>query len=167
MKLLELSEEEARTLLREAGAVGRIAFCTPDGPTILPVNYSVVDSTIVIRTMADSVIAQYAPGTTLAFEADQVDYRTEHGWSVVAKGPAHRIDHLRELAHVYVTWLPHPWATGERDVFLRIDCAEITGRRLGDDWDIESGLPTGDEPKPELLRGPVREDEHPGPRPAH
>ena len=167
MKLVKLTDEEAQRLLRHGGAVGRVAFCTPEGPTILPVNYSVVDDAIVIRTMADSAIAaiaHHAPGAELAFEADQFDYRSQRGWSIVAKGPAHRIDHLRELAHVYVTWLPHPWATGERDVFVWIDVQEITGRRLGDDWEVETQLPQGDEPAPELLRGPIREDAHPRPR---
>lgn len=163
MRLVELTEAEAWDLLHR-GATGRIAFCTQDGPHILPVNYAVVDATIVIRTLPDSAIARHAPGSRLAFETDQFDVDNERGWSVVAVGPTHRIDHLRELAHVYATWLPHPWANGERDVFLRIDCERLTGRRVSDDWELASLLPLTDPVEPELLGGPIRDDLHPARR---
>ena len=48
----ELSPEECRELLM-AGLVGRVAMCTPMGPHIVPVNYSVLDDTVIVWDIAD------------------------------------------------------------------------------------------------------------------
>lgn len=48
-ELVALSAEECRRRLARHG-VGRLAVITDEGPTVLPVNYGVVDGTIAFRT---------------------------------------------------------------------------------------------------------------------
>lgn len=130
----ELSESECESLLR-AGVVGRVAMSTPTGPQILPVNYSVVDGAIVIRTSPYSLLGTYGRDTTLAFEVDQFDHQRQRGWSVVARGRAEVVQDAGELEHIRRTWPPHPWAGGVRSLFVRVPCSELTGRQLGTGWD--------------------------------
>ena len=82
---LELSSQECEDLLR-AGVAGRIAVSTPGGPHIIPVNYSVVDGAIVVRTSPYSLLGTHGRNTVLAFEVDHFDHEQQHGWSVVARG---------------------------------------------------------------------------------
>ena len=69
----EIPLEECRELLR-AGLVGRVAVSTPMGPHIVPVNYAIVDDTIVLRTSPYSVLGSHARGAILAIEIDQFDF---------------------------------------------------------------------------------------------
>lgn len=139
MELIELPRHQSESLLR-SGVVGRVAFTAPDGPHVIPVNYSVVDESVVFRTSEDSLMALHAPGATIAFEVDQFDYENHRGWSVVARGEAHRIYSPRELEHVLAVWEPRPWAGGSRHVFLKFGWEELSGRRLGAGWSIEENL---------------------------
>jgi nitroimidazol reductase NimA-like FMN-containing flavoprotein (pyridoxamine 5'-phosphate oxidase superfamily) len=136
----ELSPEECRELL-SAGLVGRVAVCTPVGPHIVPVNYAVVDDAVVIRTTPYSVLGSHARGATLAVEVDQFDYERQRGWSVVARGRAEAVNGAEELNHIRSVWDPHTWATGQRNLYLRMRWSELTGRRLGSGWDPKTGLP--------------------------
>jgi nitroimidazol reductase NimA-like FMN-containing flavoprotein (pyridoxamine 5'-phosphate oxidase superfamily) len=74
--------------LSSAKSVGRVAFCTDDGPIVLPVNYVVHDMAVVVRTSPDSSLARHAHGSRMAFEVDEVDEYTQSGWSVVFTGTA-------------------------------------------------------------------------------
>lgn len=136
----ELSCSECEALLR-AGAVGRVALSTPTGPQIVPVNYSVVDSSIILRTSAYSVLGTYGREATLAFEVDHFDQPNQRGWSVVARGRADVVQDQAELDHIRSVWEPRPWASGVRALFLRIRWTELTGRQLGNGWQPMRDLP--------------------------
>jgi len=136
----DLAETECAELLR-AGLVGRVAVCTPDGPHILPVNYSVVDDAVVIRTTPYSLLGSNAKGAVLALEVDQFDYEYERGWSVVARGRCDVVVDPAQLEHIRQTWNPTTWAKGGRTLYLRMRWTEISGRRLGQGWDPMSELP--------------------------
>ena len=139
-ELFDLTTTECEDLLR-AGLVGRVAACTPTGPHIVPVNYAVVDDSIVLRTTPYSVLGSQASGTVLALEVDHFDYDYQRGWSVVARGRATAVSAADELEHIRNTWNPATWASGARSLYLRIRWAELTGRRLGHGWDPLSSLP--------------------------
>lgn len=128
-QLRDLGPEECRTLLSTHG-VGRIAVSTSDGrPAVVPVNYEVVDDTIVFRTAPDSVPAA-AVGTDVAFEVDHVDEALSQGWSVLAVGPASVVtepDAVRRLSQRAHTM---PWAGGEREMWVSIRPTSLTGRRI-------------------------------------
>jgi hypothetical protein len=112
-----------------------VALTTPDGPFIVPNNYSVIDDAIVMRTSPESVLGTYGPTTTLAFEVDQVDYERHHAWSVLARGPARVLAPGEELDRVRRLWDPHPWAAGDRPLYLALTWHELTGRKIGAGWD--------------------------------
>lgn len=136
----DLAETECAELIR-AGLVGRVAVCTPNGPHIVPVNYSVVDDAVVIRTTPYSLLGSNAKGSVLALEVDQFDYDNQRGWSVVARGRCDVVVDPDELEHIRGTWNPATWAKGGRTLYLRMRWTEISGRRLGQGWDPMASLP--------------------------
>ena len=75
---------ECSALLR-SGVAGRLALSTPDGPHIVPLNYAVVDSAIIVRTSPYSVLGTHGRDAVVAFEVDHVDAERQGGWSVVAR----------------------------------------------------------------------------------
>jgi nitroimidazol reductase NimA-like FMN-containing flavoprotein (pyridoxamine 5'-phosphate oxidase superfamily) len=129
-ELKELTYAECRALL-VAGEAGRVAVSTPDGPHIIPLNYSVVDESIVFRTSPFSVLATYGRNTKLAFEVDHVRDEVQRGWSVVVRGRADVITDPAELAHIRQICPPVPWADGTRNLYFRLALQEVTGRSLG------------------------------------
>lgn len=137
---IDLSAEACEELLN-AGVVGRIAFSTPRGPEIVPVNYSVVDHAVVIRTSPYSALGTHGRSAAVAFEIDQFDHEYQHGWSVVAHGRLTAVTDPHEFAYIESIWQPRPWAGGaSRHLCLRLPWTELTGRRLGSGWDIMGGL---------------------------
>ncbi len=136
----ELTESKCRQLLG-GGVFGRIGLCTPDGPVILPVNYSVVSESVVFRTSADGVVAHHDWSSRMAFEVDHVDYADQKGWSVLAVGEARPIEDADELAQVLKTWEPRPWAGGPRPLHVRLVWDRLTGRRIGTGWDYANEMP--------------------------
>ena len=129
-----LRYSECNALLR-AGVAGRLALSAPDGPHIVPLNYSVVDSAIVVRTSPYSVLGTHGRDAMVAFEVDSFDPAREQGWSVVARGRAEVVRDQDELDHIARVWEPRPWARGGRNLVLRIRWSELTGRRLGSEPD--------------------------------
>lgn len=137
---IELSREESESLLR-LGVVGRVAVSTPDGPHIVPVNYSVVDDAVVLRTTPYSVLGLHARDAVVAFEVDQLDQDQHHGWSVMARGRSEAVTDAGLLERIEAVCPPQPWAGGNRPLFLRIVWTELTGRKLGRGWDPKAEMP--------------------------
>ena len=137
---IELSTDECRRLL-SAGIAGRVALSTPDGPHIIPVNYSVVDAAIIIRTSPYSVLGTHGRDTLLAFEVDQLDHEYQVGWSVVARGRGEVLTDPHDVEQIRATWEPRPWAAGNRSLYLRLRWVELSGRRIGAGVDLTSTLP--------------------------
>ncbi len=136
----ELSYSECEALLR-AGVIGRVALSTPTGPQIVPLNYSVVDSNIIMRTSPYSVLGTYGRDATLAFEVDHFDHSDHRGWSVVARGRVDVVQDQAEIDRIRSVWEPRPWASGSRTLFLRLRWTELTGRQLGSGWEPMRDLP--------------------------
>jgi nitroimidazol reductase NimA-like FMN-containing flavoprotein (pyridoxamine 5'-phosphate oxidase superfamily) len=127
-KLRALGPEECFGLL-ESGGVGRVGIMSAEGIVILPVNYAIAAKTVVFRTAPDTLLAALGHGQ-VSFEADQVDAATREGWSVLVQGHAHTVageEEVRSLEHR--TGL-EPWASGARDVWVRIIPVRISGRRI-------------------------------------
>ncbi len=124
----KLLPAECRRLITPGG-VGRIAFGTLDGPMIVPVNFAVLADTIVIRTAEGTVIDGHADAQ-VALEVDHIDEALYQGWSVLVRGPAHRVTHPAELRHLQEDATVWPWPGGEREVYVRIIPSQITGRRI-------------------------------------
>lgn len=136
----ELSLGECQALLRSHEA-GRVAVSTPTGPQVIPVNYSLVDEAVIIRTTPYSLLGTYGRDAVLAFEIDGFDRGRRRGWSVLARGRGEVVEDHAELAHLRELPKSRPWAGGDRSLHLRLRWTELTGRLLGGDWD-----PLGESP---------------------
>ena len=136
----ELSAQQCEALLR-IGIAGRVAISTPTGPHMVPVNYTVVDDAIVVRTSPYSLLGTHGRDTMIAFGIDGFDPEQERGWSVQARGRVEvvttrkAIDRIREVAD------PSPWANGVRSLYLRLRWTELSGRQLGANWDPVHDVP--------------------------
>jgi nitroimidazol reductase NimA-like FMN-containing flavoprotein (pyridoxamine 5'-phosphate oxidase superfamily) len=130
----ELTEAESLRLITQA-EVGRIGFSGRFGPVVLPVNFKVLNGSIVFRTEAGSPLgedlrtgiadAEYK----VAFEIDEINPADRTGWSVLIQGAAHYVDDEEERAAVLKTGV-EPWVGGEREVYLQITPTVISGRRV-------------------------------------
>jgi nitroimidazol reductase NimA-like FMN-containing flavoprotein (pyridoxamine 5'-phosphate oxidase superfamily) len=128
----ELAFDECVRLL-EAGVVGRVALATPQGPQIIPLNYSAVEESILVATSPYSALGTYGGQSLVAFEVDRFDYESHTGWSVVVRGRAEVVADPEEVQRLRQLWGPRPWADGSRNLYVRIPWTEISGRSLGDD----------------------------------
>jgi transcriptional regulator with XRE-family HTH domain len=124
----KLTPAECRRLIA-SGGLGRIAFCTVSGPVMLPVNFTVIGASIVVRTNPGTLIEAHGDERA-AFEVDHVDEVLRQGWSVLVLGQAHRVLQSGELRHVQEGATILPWPGGDGDVYVRIVPDQITGRRI-------------------------------------
>jgi nitroimidazol reductase NimA-like FMN-containing flavoprotein (pyridoxamine 5'-phosphate oxidase superfamily) len=130
----ELDEAECLRLIAPGG-IGRLAFSGSWDQTVLPVNYKFYDGAILFRTAQHGTTeedlrtgiahAEYR----VAFEVDDFDPVAREGWSVLVQGPAHHLDSDAERAQAAQAGV-EPWPGGEREHFIRITPARVTGRRI-------------------------------------
>lgn len=111
--------------------VGRVAVSTADGPRIVPVNYVVLDDSVVFRTTPYSILGMHAWNSQMAFEVDHIDPEHRTGWSVVATGRGTVVEDDVELRRIQSGPQPSPWAGGQRWLFVRLRWDDLTGRRIG------------------------------------
>lgn len=125
-----LSADECLQLLdSHLPHVGRVGFARDGGVVILPVNYRLDGSTVVFRTALDTGFAGLADGTAVAFQVDEVDATWAEGWSVLVEGTIAQV--TEELQLERLRRLPlHPWAPGDRSLYLRITPGKVEGRRI-------------------------------------
>jgi nitroimidazol reductase NimA-like FMN-containing flavoprotein (pyridoxamine 5'-phosphate oxidase superfamily) len=132
---LEILDEDECVGLVAPGGVGRLVFAGRFDLTVLPVNYVLRNGNILFRTAeAGSTDEDLRTGIEhaeyrVAFEVDDFDAETREGWSVLIQGPAHHLDDPGEQADAIAAGV-EPWAGGEREHFIRITPARITGRRI-------------------------------------
>jgi nitroimidazol reductase NimA-like FMN-containing flavoprotein (pyridoxamine 5'-phosphate oxidase superfamily) len=139
-ELLELPRDKCEELLR-ASVIGRVGFTTPEGPQIVPVNFTTVGDAVLFRTTPYSQLGAHADGSPLAFEVDHIDYEDRRGWSVVAHGVGERVKDTTDLEDATPFWNPKPWAAGARVLYIRLPWKSLTGRRIGTGWTHENELP--------------------------
>jgi len=126
--LRTLSPAECFDLL-EPGGIGRVGFLSANGIMMLPVNFAVTAKTIIFRTAPDTLLALYA-NAQVSFEADRLDEALREGWSVLVHGHAHKVTDEREMLRLEHETQLEPWASGARDVYVRITPSHISGRRI-------------------------------------
>lgn len=113
-----LDADECWALLAEAD-VGRVAWVAADGISVVPVNFRVVERTIVFHTSEESFLALLAEPTEVAFQVDEIDGETATGWSVLVRGRSG----LAGPGAVSTSWLD-----GREDLGLAITRTTIAGR---------------------------------------
>jgi hypothetical protein len=102
---------------------------------MVPVNYTVVDDAIVVRTSPYSLLGTHGRDTTIAFAIDGFDHELERGWSVQARGRVEVVTARGELDRIRDVADPRPWADGVRTLYLRMRWTELRGLQLGAGWD--------------------------------
>lgn len=112
-----------------SAALGRIGFAAHSGhPVILPVNYSIIERQILIRTGRGPKLEAAKRGDLVAFEVDQID--AEHtGWSVLVTGRARWVREQAEVTALKVRQ-PASWAAGPRNDLILIDPVNVAGRYI-------------------------------------
>ena len=128
--LIELTTEECLSLMTTRSA-GRIALQTPGGLRIFPVNYALFGDAVVFRTLPSGEIANNAHESEVAFQVDELDHDHRRGWSVLADGIARRVDDPGEVQLIREEWDPEPWASGQRNLYFKLEWVNLTGRQVG------------------------------------
>ncbi len=132
--LEHLGEAECLRLIAPGG-IGRIAYTGMYDLTVLPVNYKLIDGSILFRTSADSLTVEdlrtgiEGSEYRVAFEVDDFSPGAREGWSVLVQGPAHHLDDAAERAEAMTAGI-EAWPGGERDHFIKISPMRVTGRRI-------------------------------------
>ena len=88
-EIIELTAAECREYL-DRGGVGRLAFVTPKGLRIVPLNFATNRDVIAFRTVPDSELGTYGEGAEAVFEIEEINHTAEQGWSVFAYGRLER-----------------------------------------------------------------------------
>lgn len=123
-----LSEQECWQLLGEA-TVGRVGLSVHALPVILPVNYAVVDESLVFWSTTGMKLDAARSHTVVAFEVDRVDGYRRRGWSVLVVGTATVVRDPDLVDRVHQTGL-RPWVYGDRPFLVRVSVDFISGRRI-------------------------------------
>lgn len=131
-RIAELDESQCRELLEtHSTRLGRVAFVEdgdPDWPTVLPVNYTVVEGAVFFRTFEGSKLYAALRRQRVAFEVDAVDERWQDGWSVLAIGSLAVVRDPRVAAAADEDLAS--WAAGEDEQLVRLEIDQLTGRRV-------------------------------------
>jgi uncharacterized protein len=130
--LLRPLERDACARLLAASLYGRLAFVEAGQPKIIVLNHVVSAGAVLFRTRDDALLAELTEdgaAVAVAYETDSAFPAGRTGWSVIATGSLVRETDQRriELARTSIG----AWAEGDRDVVLRLDVEDLTGRRVG------------------------------------
>ena len=123
-----LDDAESMRLLASAD-VGRIGLTINALPAIFPVNFRVIDGSIVFRSAPGSKLRAAAHGAIVAFEADEHDPDSQTGWSVLVVGPAEIVHDMEVSVDATYAGLV-PYADGPRPTLVRVTPTFVSGRRI-------------------------------------
>ncbi len=126
-RLADLTPYDCWALL-EGVQLGRVAWSRPQGPAIVPVNLTLLDGALWLRTTPEAALVREAIGLPVAIEVDEIDLTSRSGWSVVVLGTAELVVDQDVPEHLY-EW--DAWPSGPRVNYVRVSPTELTGRRLG------------------------------------
>ena len=122
-----LDRQECLRLLGRCD-LGRIAVVVNGRPLVFPVNFTLDNDAIVLRT-DDGTKLHGARNGHVAFECDGTDRVYHTGWSVLASGEAEEVTNVSEVAHLERLRLG-TWCPGPSPIWLRIRPKMLTGRRI-------------------------------------
>jgi hypothetical protein len=129
---LEVLDEDECLALLAGATLGRVAITTRALPTILPVNYRLVGSTVLFRTGRGTKLDAATAGNVVAFEVDDFDPIGHTGWSVNLIGVARDLEAVLHDLTFDPTEIPRWAPTGEERV-VAITAELISGRRIRHD----------------------------------
>lgn len=127
-RLGELSRNECLELL-ERSRLGRVGVSIDALPAIFPVFLTVVDGSVVFRTVPGTKLKAAADGAIVAVEVDEYDEATGEGWSVLVRGVAQELDG-EDLTDTARSRLNTSWIDGAPEHLVVVSADLVTGRRL-------------------------------------
>ena len=122
-----LPPAECWRLLREH-QLGRVGFVAGGEPLILPVNYAVLERSIVFRTADGTKLHALSSWPVVAFEIDGAE-DDRGGWSVVVTGRGEQLHDPKDVRAAEALGL-QSWAPGAKLNWVRIAPHRVSGRRL-------------------------------------
>ena len=96
---------------------------------LFPVNYRLIDGSMMFRTAPGSKMSAAAEGAVVAFEVDDYELADRSGWSVLAVGRAEVIHDVAMACKALDAGL-EPLAEGSRTTIVRIEPKFLSGRRI-------------------------------------
>jgi hypothetical protein len=132
-----LPAAECRRLLALAAkehGIGRLGISTDQAPVIIPVNFTLVDGRIMVRT-GPGFSSGASDGHLVAFEVDHIDPVTGTAWSVLVRGLASLI---RVPGGATLAAAAHPMVPEPGDMVLEVRPDLLTGRQ----FTLSSGRPS-------------------------
>lgn len=123
-----LGDDECLRLLgREP--VGRLGFSSGALPVVLPVNFVLVDRTIVFASDPGLKLEAARHRTVACLEVDGYDRFAHGGWSVLATGRLDEIVDAARLAEARTLPLS-PWALTRPTHYVEMPVELLSGRRI-------------------------------------
>jgi len=129
-RLEPLTPYDCWQLVSEASGpdgIARIVWSGPEGPAIVPVNYTVADGYLWFQTAPDSRLATECADQRVLVEIDHLDPASHSGWSVIVTGVATVVPSAQDpglLGSLQV------WPSGPRELLVKVGSDELSGRRL-------------------------------------
>lgn len=139
-KVEHLTKEQCWALA-ESASFGRLAVQALDGmPDVFPVNYTVHDGSIYIRSAPGSKLMAIVRHPVAAFEIDGEDDRVH--WSVVLRGDVRRLAVDREIHESGIQSVVSDSPT-EKFNYVCVTPITVTGRRFAKRTRVGEGAATG------------------------
>lgn len=110
--------------------LGRLAYVDAGQPAIVPVNFVVDGSTVVLRSFSGGKLDAAVIGAPVAFEVDDHDPSDNSGWSVLVRGRADLVDDPADVRRFEVGLDSWAMEDPSQGTWIRIVADEITGRRI-------------------------------------
>ncbi len=124
---VEELDADACWVLMESTEIGRLAARAGDGVDIFPVNFTVKDQAVFIRSAPGSKLVDIARAPSVAFEID--GSLPGSYWSVVIHGQAERMSYDTDIVGSGVLELSTMTSSAKWN-YIRITPTSITGRRF-------------------------------------
>lgn len=152
-QLTSMTETECWERVGSRG-MARIGFDRGRGPRIHPVDYTVIEDAVYLRTapgteLAD-FISMFGDGSLVSFEIDQLSAQEGERWSVLMAAHVEVVPE-DEARAVRPRQDPVPSPSDARPLLVRLRPVELTGRRL-----VDEPAP-GRASAPDPHRGPAEE----------
>lgn len=126
---LEILDDAECLQLLAREPVGRLALTASALPVVLPINFVLVDRTIVFASDQGLKLEAARQGTVACLEVDGFDRWRHGGWSVLATGRLKEITDPARLAEAKQLPLS-PWALSEPRHYVELSVELLSGRRI-------------------------------------
>lgn len=126
---LEILDDAECLQLLDREPVGRLALTAAALPVVLPVNFVLVDRTIVFASDPGLKLEAARQRSVACLEIDGFDRWSHGGWSVLATGRMDLITDPTRLADARRLPLS-PWALSDPQYYVELPIELLSGRRI-------------------------------------